>query len=98
MRLTFWRSVALMCAYALLPVLAFAQQPSDAAALRAEVTRLRQELDALEARLAALEGGQPAAAPAAAPPQIAVPEGAAGAGGPQGALPVYGATVGNAKV
>jgi len=69
----------------------FAQQPPEAAAIRAEITRLRQQLDALEARLAALEGGAAAAAPAPAPSnQVAVPEGAAGAGGPTGALPVYG--------
>ena len=41
----------------------FAQQPPEAAAIRAEITRLRQQLDALEARLAALEGGAAAAAP-----------------------------------
>src|SRR5436190_20979393 len=52
---------------------AFAQQPADAAALRAEVTRLRQELDALETRLAAIEGAAPAAAAAPAPVPEAAP-------------------------
>jgi hypothetical protein len=61
-------------------------------------------LSALEERLSALAGAAPAAPlpapaaptpatpaqPAGAPAQVAVPSGAAGAGGPQGALPVYG--------
>ena len=56
MRLPFLRSLAFTCALTLPASSGFAQQPSDAAALRAEVTRLRGELDALEARLTALEG------------------------------------------
>jgi hypothetical protein len=74
--------------------------------LRDEIERLRKEFesirDAYGARLAALEArvagaAQPEAS--AAPPQgtqpaepapVAVPAGAAGAGGPQGSLPVYG--------
>jgi hypothetical protein len=103
-----------------------AQTPPAAAAadIRAELDRLRQEfetvrdsygarLSALEAKLAALEGGAPAqqtappttpppqtaattppaeAAPAQQPPStgVQVPAGAAGAGGPEGQLPVYG--------
>jgi len=69
-------------------------------------------LTALESKLAAVEGaapGQPPATPPAAaqppvsqppaaPPAAEVPSGAAGAGGPTGALPVYGSTVGGAKV
>jgi hypothetical protein len=59
--------------------------------LRVELEALRQEyrerLAALEARLAALEA--PAVA-AAEPPPGPTPVGAAGAGGPSGALPVYG--------
>jgi hypothetical protein len=90
MRLTIVRLLAWGCAFTLLSSPVFAQQPSDAAAIRAEVTKLRQELDALEARLAALEGAAPAPVAAAAPSQAAVPAGAAGAGGPAGALPVYG--------
>jgi hypothetical protein len=70
--------------------------------LRAELQALREEyqarLAALEARLAALEsaGEAPAVAeapsptPAAPTTQAAVPAGASGAGGPAGALPVYG--------
>jgi hypothetical protein len=69
-------------------------------------------LTALESKLAAVEGaapGQPPATPPAAaqppvsqppaaPPAAEVPSGAAGAGGPTGALPAYGSTVGGAKV
>lgn len=111
------------------PDLPAAQGPPAAAAadIRAELDRLRQEfetvrdsygarLSALEAKLAAIEGGTgvaPAQAPApptTPPPQTAattppaeaapaqqppsggaqVPAGAAGAGGPEGQLPVYG--------
>jgi hypothetical protein len=68
-----------------------------------------QRLAALEAKLAAAEGGAPAAAapaPVAAPGAAApgagqtaqVPPGAAGAGGPEGALPVYGAGLASSKV
>jgi hypothetical protein len=72
MRLPIPRSLALilMCVLVFLAAPAFAQQPPDAAALRAEVTRLRQELDALEARLATLEGGPPAAVAPAAGPEV----------------------------
>ena len=64
MRLHVARFSALIFALVLFSAPVFAQQPADAAALRAEVTRLRQELDALEARLSTLEGAAP---PAAAP-------------------------------
>jgi len=79
---------------------AAAQDPQ--AALRAQIELLRQQLEALQQKVAALEAasGQPAAvpgqpAPAAGVPPAAggaveVPAGAAGAGGPAGALPVYG--------
>jgi hypothetical protein len=90
-----------------------AQQPSsaDAQALRQQIDDLKSEFEtrlaALEASLAALQGGQappPAAAapPTPAPPPAqataAVPPGAEGAGGPSGALPVYGAAVTGSKV
>ncbi|HEX7484553.1 MAG TPA: hypothetical protein VF332_00250 [Vicinamibacterales bacterium] len=64
-----------------------------AQALRAEVDRLRQEFEAVKQqygdRLAALEARLKTmdAAPAAT---VDVPSGAGGAGGPEGALPVYG--------
>lgn len=75
---------------------ASAQQPDQAQAIRQEIDQLKKDFDArlaaLESRLAALEGGPPAAAaPAAQAPATAeVPSGAQGAGGPGGALPVYG--------
>jgi hypothetical protein len=60
-------------------------------------TEFNNRLAALETQLAALQGGQapppaqPAAPPAPPPPTTAeVPPGAAGAGGPTGALPLYG--------
>ncbi len=90
------------------------QQPGNAAALQQAIEQLRRELltltqrygdrlAALEAKLAALQGGQtapPAATPVpeAAQPTAQVPAGAAGAGGPAGALPVYGSAVGGSKV
>ncbi len=119
---------------------AAAQTPADAQALRAELDQLRHDFDALrqqygdrlaalEAKLAAAQGGttatpptaepgavggeptpgapQPPAAPEpAAPvapvtpeePTAAVPAGAEGAGGPSGALPVYGAATAGSKV
>jgi hypothetical protein len=82
-----------------------AQQQTDVQAMRAELERLKQEVAALETRLVALEGAGPAgAAPvqppqaAAPPPTVEVPSGAAGAGGPQGALPVYGAVSAASKI
>jgi hypothetical protein len=85
---------------------AFAQDPQ--AALRAQIEQLRQQLEALQQKVAALEaasGQRPAApaAPAATPPTtppagVEVPPGAAGAGGPTGALPVYGNTSALSKI
>jgi hypothetical protein len=97
------RSVAITCALVLMSSSAFAQQPPDVDALRAEVARLRQALEAMETRLAAVEGAPRAAEPApsaapTAPLEAAVPAGAAGAGGPTGALPVYGGAVSASKV
>jgi hypothetical protein len=82
--------------------------------LRQEFDTLRDaygaRLAALESKLAALQGtgaaaaNQPAAAPPAAPAgqvpgtTAAVPAGAAGAGGPQGPLPVYGGTSALSKI
>ena len=72
--------------------------PGVAQAIRQEIDQLRRDFDArlaaLESRLAATQGGQtpPAApqTPTPAAPTAEVPAGAAGAGGPAGALPVYG--------
>src|SRR6185295_9785315 len=68
--------------------------------LRRDFDALKQQygdrLTALEASLAAIGGGQGAAA-ATPPPAVStaqVPPGAEGAGGPTGALPVYGNAAG----
>jgi hypothetical protein len=82
-----------------LPSTASAQQPPDQAAqaLRAEIDQLRNDfatrLAALEVKLAAITAETPppaVAEPQGAQPTVAVPPGAAGAGGPAGSLPVYG--------
>ncbi len=77
--------------------------------LRRDFDAVRQQygdrLTALETRLSAIQDGAPPAA-AAVPAQPAVgqrptaevPAGAAGVGGPTGALPVYGAAVAGSKV
>ena len=82
-------------------------QAATAQALQREIDQLRRDfearLSALEARLAELQGGQPAPAPAqqpgaAAAPAVEVPPGAQGAGGPSGSLPVYGAAAAGSKI
>jgi hypothetical protein len=90
-------------ALAMVPRPALAQTAAPAQTIQQQIDQLRKEfgdrLAALEAQLAAMQGG-------AAPPQVGgaqqpsapVPEGAQGAGGPTGALPVYGSSVTNAKV
>src|ERR1700674_2994831 len=92
-------------------------QTAEVQAVSDQIDQLRKDFDALkqqygdrlatlEARLAAIQGGQGAAA---GPPSISqppqqtaqVPAGAEGAGGPSGQLPVYGTTgaaVSGAKV
>jgi hypothetical protein len=90
---------------------------ANAQAVQQEIDQLRRDFDALkqqygdrltalEARLAAIQGGQnvpttPPPANAAAPVTAQVPAGAEGAGGPTGQLPIYGTTgaaVSGAKV
>jgi hypothetical protein len=77
--------------------------------LRQEFEQIRESygarLAALEAKLGVVApaGGQPPAAPAPPAPTgatapVEVPAGAAGAGGPQGALPVYGSTSAMSKI
>ena len=84
-------------------------QTTDTQALRQEIEQLRKELEAVQQqygeRLSALEaklgaaGASTPAAPAAAPePTVEVPPGAAGAGGPGGSLPIYGATTAASKI
>ena len=84
---------------------AFAQ--TEAQALQQQIAQLRQEFDALkqqygdrltalELRLGAIQGGQTEQAPAVSAAQV--PPGAAGAGGPTGALPVYGNAAATSKI
>src|SRR5256712_5593691 len=84
----------------------------DAQALRQEIDQLRRDFETLKQqygdRLSALEAklavAAPAEAQAVAPPgapaqpTAQVPPGAEGAGGPSGALPVYGGSVAASKV
>lgn len=94
------------------PATASAQTP-DLQALRQEIAQLRQEFEALQQqygdRLAALEArlgtaqaalapGAPAAAAPAQSQTAEVPPGAAGAGGPSGVLPIYGAATAASKI
>ena len=69
--------------------------------LRRDFDALKQQygdrLTALEASLATIQGGQ-GGAPATAPAAAQVPPGAEGAGGPTGALPVYGNAAAASKV
>src|SRR5438132_4125869 len=92
------------------PSTAFAQD--NAQSIQQQIDQLRREFDALkqqyDQRLTALEaklgGGPPPAAetppPVAAPaqPTAQVPPGAEGAGGPAGALPVYGGAAAASKI
>jgi hypothetical protein len=95
------------------PSRAFAQETPQALRqeidqLRRDFEALKQQygdrLSALETKLAATEGAPPvppaeAAAVATAPPPTAqVPPGAEGAGGPAGALPVYGSATAGSKI
>ena len=89
---------------------AAAQAADQAQQIQQQIDSLRREfndrLAALEAQLAALQGGQPAPppqppAPPAPPPAATtadVPPGSAGAGGPTGALPIYGTTSLGSKI
>jgi hypothetical protein len=82
------------------PVLA---QAAQAQTIQQQIDQLRREfgdrLAALEAQLAAMQGGAPPPQAAGGqPPSAPVPAGAQGAGGPTGALPVYGSAVTNSKV
>ena len=72
------RSLAIACGLVLLSSPSFGQQPPDAAAMQAEIVRLRQAVDALEARLALLEGARTTDAIAPQQPvlQSAAPAGA----------------------
>ncbi|HEU5256589.1 MAG TPA: hypothetical protein VFU28_11405 [Vicinamibacterales bacterium] len=96
------RAAAVMAVLVAPPREAAAQAADQAQQIQQQIDQLKQEFNdrvaALEAQLAALQGGQPApppqpAAPPAPPPAATtaeVPPGSAGAGGPTGALPIYG--------
>ena len=84
-------------------------QTADAQALRQEIEQLRKEfeavqqqygerLSALEAKLGTAGASTPAAPDAAPQTTVEVPPGAAGAGGPSGSLPIYGATTASSKI
>jgi hypothetical protein len=114
MRTFFLRAALVACgiAVAVPPAGAQSAEPPNAETLRKQIDDLKSEfesrLTALEAQLAAMQGGQapPPSAPqqpvpaAAAPaqPTAEVPAGAQGAGGPSGSLPVYGSQVAGSKV
>jgi hypothetical protein len=88
---------------------AAAQTAEQAQQIQQQIDQLRREfndrLAALEAQLAASQGGQappvapaPPPAPAAGAATVDVPAGAAGAGGPTGPLPVYGNVAAASKI
>jgi len=91
-----WTTLVFFASLVMVPASAFAQDAAAAQALRTEIDQLKRDFDtrmsALESRLAAITGGQPAtpSAPTPAGPTAEVPAGAQGGGGPTGALPVYG--------
>ena len=102
-------STLVIMGVSLTPATSSAQE--NAQALRQEMDQLRRDFEALRAqyderltgleqRLATLEGAPPPKTPeaAAAQPTVQVPPGAAGAGGPAGALPVYGAGLAGSKI
>ena len=99
--------VVLLCCS---PSRALAQTP-DVETVRQEIDQLRKELADIQKRyddrIAALEArlGAPPAVPGAPPgpdqtpvPAAEVPPGAAGAGGPTGSLPIYGAASAASKI
>ena len=101
------RAAALVAVVVAPPREAAAQNAGQAQQIQQQIDQLRREFNdrvaALEAQLAALQGQPPPAAPAQAPgapapTTVEVPPGAAGAGGPSGQLPVYGAATAGAKI
>jgi hypothetical protein len=84
-------SLIAACTSVVLASAALAQpQASEAQAIRGELAQLRAQLAALETRLSVLEGDRTARPQTVAQPAAPIPPGSAGAGGPQGSLPVYG--------
>jgi len=82
------------------------ETPQELATLKRELEALKTAYEArfteLESRITALEKGTgappPTPAPPPAPATAEVPPGAAGAGGPSGALPVYGSAAAGSKI
>lgn len=104
-------AVSMLAASLLGPATAVSAQTADVQALRQEIEQLRKEFEAVQQqygqRLSALEArlgaatptpGAPAAPDAAQQPVAEVPPGAAGAGGPSGSLPIYGAGSAASKI
>ena len=106
------RAVAI-CALLLVAQSSAFAQGTDVQALRQEIEQLRKELQViqqqygdrltvLETKLGAAQGAAAAATPVAAQsdlgPTAQVPPGSGGAGGPAGALPVYGAGAAASKI
>jgi hypothetical protein len=101
------RAAAVVAVLVAPPREAAAQAADQAQQIQQQIDQMRREfndrLAALEAQLAALQGQPPPAVPAQAPgapapTTVEVPPGAAGAGGPSGQLPVYGAAAAGAKI
>ena len=103
--------VSLLAAALFGPATTVSAQTPDVQALRQEIEQLRKEFEAVQQqygqRLSALEArlgaatptpGAPAAPDAAQQPVAEVPPGAAGAGGPSGSLPIYGAGSAASKI
>jgi hypothetical protein len=102
-----FRQPILVLALVLISRGAASGQAADVDALRQEIEKLRAELAAIQQqygeRLSTLEARLGTAAPAptpaeAQPATVEVPPGAAGAGGPSGALPIYGTTTAASKI
>jgi hypothetical protein len=102
-------TVSLLAAALLGPAAAVSAQTTDVQALRQEIEQLRKEFEAvqqqygqrlsdLESRLGTSAASTPTAQDATQQPTVEVPPGAAGAGGPTGALPIYGTTSAASKI
>lgn len=80
-----------------------AADAEEIAQLRSQIAALQAQVSELAAKVEALQAAPAAPAPAPRPPsgaaaEVAVPAGAAGAGGPSGTLPLYGNAATRSKV
>ena len=103
--MSFARSLLVLSWFLAIGAQGLAQVPEPPSApqdVRDEITRLREELDTLhrtyEARLASLEARLAASEQSSVQTVAAVPPGAAGTGGPEGTLPVYGNVTALSKI